>query len=228
MKSVEPLQGSLLGAREPELAPDPVIERITLDAESWIDVSRGWLLGADTLLEQLAREVPWRQHRRVMYDKVVDEPRVSKWYRGDEALPHPVMRAVGAALTQRYQVLLGSVGLNYYRNGRDSVAWHRDTELRTLDRTLVCIVTLGAARPFLVRPHGGGPSQDIHPASGDLLVMGGSTQKKWEHCVPKVASSGPRISMSLRWSSGKGTPERRRNYRSVGSRPARRTRAPYS
>src|SRR5262249_26112818 len=115
-----------------------------------------------------------------------------------------------------------SVGLNYYRNGRDSVAWHRDTELRNLDRTLVAIVTLGAARPFLVRPVGGGASHDIHPGSGDLLVMGGASQMGWEHCVPKVSSSGPRFWMSYRGSPDRGAPaERGRSSRPAGSSPAR-------
>jgi len=222
MSNVEPLQGSLLGAIEPQLAPEPAFERLELDERSWVDISRGWLLGADTLLEQLVDGVPWRQYRRIMYGQIVDEPRVSKWYGLDEAVPHKVMRQARTALQARYHLLIGSVGLNYYRNGRDSVAWHRDTELRNLDRTLVAIVTLGATRPFLVRPVGGGSSHDIHPGSGDLLVMGGASQMGWEHCVPKVASSGPRISMSYRWSSGKGAPERRnRSSRTAGSSPAK-------
>ena len=153
-----------------------------------------------------------------MYDRIVDEPRLSKWYRADDSFPHPVLRSVRAALTRAYQVHLSGVGLNYYRTGRDSVAWHRDTELRNLDRTLVAIVTLGAARPFLVRPYGGGSSHDIRPGSGDLLVMGGRAQAKWEHSVPKTASCGPRISASYRWSSGKGAPER--NSRALAT-PAR-------
>ena len=221
MNGVEPLQGSLLGAIEPRLAPEPAFERLELDERSWVDISRGWLLGADTLLERLVDEVPWRQYRRIMYGRIVDEPRVSKWYGLDDPVPHEVMRRARTALQSRYHLLIGSVGLNYYRNGRDSVAWHRDTELRNLDRTLVAIVTLGAARPFLVRPVGGGPSHDIHPGSGDLLVMGGASQMGWEHCVPKVASSGPRVSMSYRWSSGKGAPERRtRSSRTAGSSAA--------
>ena len=65
MKDVEPLQGTLLGAVEPRLAPEPAFERLELDDRSWVDISRGWLLGADTLLEQLVDEVPWRQYRRV-------------------------------------------------------------------------------------------------------------------------------------------------------------------
>ena len=92
------------------------------------------------------------------------------------------------------------MGLNYYRDGADSVAFHADQELRHLDDTLVAIVTLGAARPFLLRPQGGGRSIDLHPGSGDLLVMGGACQAKWEHGVPKVAAgAGPRISASIRW-----------------------------
>ena len=97
------------------------------------------------------------------------------------------------------------MGLNYYRDGRDSVAPHADRELRDLDDTLVAILTLGAARPFLLRPQGGGPAIDLHPASGDLLVMGGACQATWEHAVPKVAAgAGPRISASIRWARGAG------------------------
>ena len=113
-----------------------------------------------------------------------------------------------AALEAHYDVPLGGIGLNYYRDGRDSVAPHRDRELRHLDDTLIAIVTLGARRPFLIRPRGGGKSRDISPASGDLLVMGGRTQVGWEHGVPKVKTAEPRISVTWRWSSEKGPVDR--------------------
>ena len=218
---VEPLQGTLLGGHEPRLAPEPRFERIRLDDHSWVDVAREWLLGADAACEHLVRTVPWRQSRRKMYGEIVDEPRLSMWCRVGDPPPHPVLAPVRAALVERYQARLGGFGMNYYRNGRDSVAWHRDTEMRNLDRTLVAIVTLGAARPFLVRPHGGGPSIDVHPASGDLLVMGGRAQADWEHAVPKVATCGPRVSVMLRWSSGKGAPVRGGGWSRAGSAPAR-------
>jgi len=221
---VEPLQGTLLGRTEPRLAPAPTFERVRLDEHSWIDVAREWLLGADVVLEHLVETVAWRQSRRRMYGEIVDEPRLSFWFGRDDALPHPVLGPVRRALEDRYCVRMGSYGMNYYRNGRDSVAWHRDTEMRHLDRTLVAILTLGAARPFLVRPHGGGTSLDVHPGSGDLLVMGGRAQAEWEHAVPKVASCGPRISVMLRWSSGKGAPVRSTRWARAGSRPARPTR----
>ncbi len=184
-------------------APD----RADLDSGAWVEVRRGWLLGADTLCEELITGVPWAQNRRRMYDRVVDDPRLS-WRQGtdvdlshDGDLPHGALETAGHELGRLYQVPLAGPSLNYYRDGRDSVAFHADRELRHLSNTLVVIVTLGATRPFLLRPLGGGKSIDFRPASGDLLVMGGACQALYEHCVPKIASAGPRISASWRWAS---------------------------
>ncbi|GMU77501.1 MAG: alkylated DNA repair protein [Acidimicrobiia bacterium] len=223
MTPVEPLQGTLVGDLDPALAAVPVFDRIALDEHSWVDVAREWLIGGDRLLVHLVRHVAWRQTRRRVYGEIVDEPRLSKWSGPHDPLPHPVLGPVRQSLTERYHVRFGGFGMNYYRNGRDSVAWHRDSEMRHLDRTLVAILTVGAARPFLLRRLGGGPSIDVHPASGDLLVMGGRAQADWEHTVPKVTSAGPRISVMLRWSSGKGAPVRTNGWARAGSRPARPT-----
>jgi alkylated DNA repair dioxygenase AlkB len=201
---VHALQGTLLGAAPPAVDDTLAVERVRLDATAWVDVGRGWLHGAETLLDALVAAVPWRQGRRRMYDRVLDDPRLTRWYQRDEPLPHPTLDAVRDVLSARYHVPFGALGLNYYRDGRDSVAFHRDRELRHLDETLVAIVTLGAARPFLIRPRGGGASRDVRPGSGDLLVMGGRTQADWEHAVPKVATAEPRVSVSLRWSSRLG------------------------
>jgi alkylated DNA repair dioxygenase AlkB len=195
------LQGTLLGSGEPAVAADAPVERIELDDASWIDVSRDWLLGADTLLDALVDTVDWRQGRRPMYDRVVDDPRLSRWYAVGNALPHPALETIRRALETQLDVPLRTIGLNYYRDGNDSVAWHADRELRDLADTRIAIVTLGARRPFLVRPAGGGASHDVKPGSGDLLVMGGACQMRWQHCVPKVKRAGPRISCSLRWTN---------------------------
>jgi alkylated DNA repair dioxygenase AlkB len=192
-------QRSLLGTGEPAVDSGVRFERMQLDEKAWIDLARAWLRGADTLFDALIDGVEWRQGRRWMYERMVDDPRLSCWYGPDEPLPHKSLETVKHALEAHYAVPFGSVGLNYYRDGRDSVAFHRDRELRRVDDSLVAIVTLGARRPFLVRRRGGGPSRDLAPAAGDLLVMGGSTQREWEHNVPKVAHSGPRISMTWRW-----------------------------
>jgi alkylated DNA repair dioxygenase AlkB len=198
---VEPHQTSLLGVGPPALDPHAVVARTCLDDRSWVDRSAGWLHGGDTLLVDLVESLPWQQGRRWMYDRMVDDPRLTCLPRRSRATPHPALAAARAALQARYGVSLSGPAFNYYRDGRDSVAPHSDRELRRLEDTLVAILTLGARRPFLVRPKGGGRSLDLAPGSGDLLVMGGRTQLDWEHAVPKVRYSGPRVSVSWRWSS---------------------------
>jgi alkylated DNA repair dioxygenase AlkB len=195
------LQRTLLGAGEPTVDPDARFERIELDDASWIDVARDWLLGADTLLDALIDNVDWRQGRRHMYDRVLDDPRLSRWYAEGDALPHPALEAIRRALETQLDVPFTTTGLNYYRDGDDSVAWHADRELRELADTRIAIVTLGARRPFLVRPTGGGHSHNVKPGAGDLLVMGGACQMRWQHSVPKVKRAGPRISCTWRWTN---------------------------
>jgi alkylated DNA repair dioxygenase AlkB len=176
-------------------------ERLQLDATSWVDVTRGWLEGADAVLVDLIRDVPWRQGRRPMYDRMVDDPRLSCWYSADERLPHCVLTECRTAVARQYRVSFRTTGLNYYRDGRDSVAFHRDRELRQLDDTLVAILTLGSRRPFRIRPGTSGPSRDLAPGGGDLIVMGGRCQQDWYHAVPKVSSCGPRVSVTWRWAA---------------------------
>jgi len=195
------LQGSLLGHGRPAIQSEALPERLQLDPTSWVEVSRGWLTGADTLFDELRAAVPWTQPRRRMYGRDIDDPRLSHWYRPGAPLPHPMLAEFRDELASRFDVDFRALGLNYYRNGADSVAFHADRELRRLDLTIVAIVTLGAARSFLLRPKGGGRSIDLRPGSGDLLVMGGACQRHWEHAVPKLAHAGPRISVSVRWSS---------------------------
>jgi alkylated DNA repair dioxygenase AlkB len=203
-------QTSLFASGPPALRPDPSFERIDLGDRAWVDVARDWLGGTDELCMRLIEGVDWRHHRRWMYDRMVDEPRLSRWYDATDALPEEALAWFRVAVGRHYGVRFGAVGLNFYRDGNDSVAPHSDRELRHLDDTLVAIVTLGAARPFLLRRKGGGPSMDLHPGSGDLLVMGGTCQARWEHAVPKVAAGvGPRISASIRWARGAGGAEQK-------------------
>ena len=195
------LQLNIFAAGAPAVDPHARFTRHRLDERSWIDVARHYLHGADRLFVELLDGVDWHQRQRHMYDRMVDDPRLSHWYTEDDALPHDALISVRHALTDRYRVPFAGVGLNYYRDGRDSVALHRDRELRRLTDTRVAILTLGAQRPFLVRPLGGGRSVDLAPASGDLIVMGGACQRGFAHGIPKIAHAGPRISASFRWAS---------------------------
>jgi len=197
--TVSVLQRSLLGGGEIRVDDHARFERIDLDDGAWIAVARGWLLGSDTLLDALLDRVDWKQGRRRMYDRVLDDPRLSRWYARGETLPHPALETIGEHLEQELGLPLNGPALNYYRDGADSVAWHADRELRELDDTRIAILTLGAPRPFLIRPKGGGKSRNLGPAAGDVIVMGGACQLRWEHAVPKTKASGPRISCSWRW-----------------------------
>ncbi len=109
-----------------------------------------------------------------MYDRMVDDPRLTSFFRRSNRTLHPALVDARRTLEARYGVRLSGPGFNYYRDGRDSVAPHSDRELRTLDDTIVAILTLGARRPFLLKAKTGGASRDLRPGSGDLLVMGGA------------------------------------------------------
>ncbi|MEU9916765.1 alpha-ketoglutarate-dependent dioxygenase AlkB [Streptomyces sp. NPDC051001] len=180
------------------------IGRTGLGHGAWIDVLPGWLGGSDALFEQLASEVPWRAERRTMYDHVVDVPRLLAFYGVDDALPHPVLVQAREALTAHYAEELGepftTAGLCFYRDGRDSVAWHGDRIGRgACEDTMVAILSVGAPRDLLLRPMRGGSAVRRPLGHGDLIVMGGSCQRTWEHSVPKTTrAAGPRISVQFR------------------------------
>jgi alkylated DNA repair dioxygenase AlkB len=181
------------------------VRRTTLSRGAWVDVRPGWVTDADDVFVRLVHEVPWHAERRQMYDRVVDVPRLLKFYEAHEPLPHPPLADARERLSAHYRAELGegftTAGLCYYRDGRDSVAWHGDTIGRSSrEDTMVAIVSLGEPRKLLLRPRGGGGStMTFALGHGDLLVMGGSCQRTWEHCVPKTAKPvGPRVSVQFR------------------------------
>lgn len=174
------------------------LRRTELGAGAWIDHLEGWLTDDLDVFETLAREAPWKQDRRQMYDKVVDVPRLTAWCTDPARLPHPSLRRAFTSLNAHYAEPFTTAGLCWYRDGRDSVAWHGDTIRKRRARTEIAIVSLGDARPLMLRPRGGGRSLTFPLGHGDLLVMGGTCQTTWEHAVPKVANAGPRISVQFR------------------------------
>jgi alkylated DNA repair dioxygenase AlkB len=160
--------------------------------------------GADVLFQRLVEVVPWRAERRRMYEREVDVPRLLCFYDERDPWPDPLLEQARDALSAHYLPELGepfrTAGCCYYRDGRDSVAWHGDTIGRSrTDDTMVAIVSFGAPRALLLRPRGGGHTLRFALGHGDLLVMGGSCQRTWEHAVPKTARPvGPRVSVQFR------------------------------
>ena len=213
------MQDSLLDVAEAPTLGVLRPERVRLTHGAWIDVQRGWLAGSAELFTRLVARVPWRAERRTMYDRTVDVPRLLCFYPAGAALPEPVLETCRDTLSAHYQAELGenftTAGLCLYRDGRDSVAWHGDTIGRgSTEDTMVAILSLGAARPLLLRPRTGpgtGPGSGPRAGTGkvgtlrynlghgDLIVMGGSCQRTWEHAIPKSAhSTGARISVQFR------------------------------
>lgn len=182
-------------------------ERRDLGSGAWIEIRSGWLDHdtADPLFDELREAVTWRAERRTMYDRVLDVPRlVSFCDLTAEAPPHPAVARLRRRLNDIYAGELGepftSAGFCLYRDGADSVAWHGDRIGRSRNEdTMVAVLSLGATRMFTLRPLGGGASLRLPQCHGDLLVMGGSCQRTWEHAVPKTSAPvGPRISIQFR------------------------------
>lgn len=199
------LQGSLFDQTdEIRLGPLTGLRRTVLGDGAWIDLLPGWLHGADALFEELAEGVPWRAERRTMYDHEVAVPRLLAHYGEGDRLPHPVLDEARAALSAHYAAELGepftTAGLCHYRDGRDSVAWHGDRIGRgSREDTMVAILSVGEPRDLALRPRRGGPSRRVPLGHGDLIVMGGSCQRTWEHAIPKTTKGvGPRISVQFR------------------------------
>ncbi|WP_406407053.1 alpha-ketoglutarate-dependent dioxygenase AlkB [Streptomyces halstedii] len=199
------LQGSLFDQTDrPLLGRLTGLRRTVLGDGAWVDLLPGWLSGGDALFTALAADVPWRAERRRMYDRTVDVPRLLAFYGAADPLPDPVLDEARTALSAHYAGELGesftTAGLCYYRDGRDSVAWHGDTHGRSsYEDTMVAILSLGAPRDLLLRPVGGGATVRRPLGHGDLIVMGGSCQRTWQHAVPKTAhAQGPRISVQYR------------------------------
>jgi alkylated DNA repair dioxygenase AlkB len=196
-------QASLLTVSREQPAIDPHfcgVTRTTLTRGAWVDHLPGWVRGADDLLADVLTRAAWRQRVVTMHGRLVAEPRLHAWYGTD---PHdrsvsPVFGAIADALRARYDREFTHLGAALYRDGRDSVAWHGDRIPHEIVDPVVAIVSLGARRVLRMRPKGGGESHPFVMHGGDLFVMGGTSQRTWEHSVPKSTHAGPRLSVQFR------------------------------
>ena len=193
------------GPLEPDLVPRleldndfADVERIDLDEHSWVEVVSNLLRGSEGLFAHLLRDLRWEQRRRWMYDRKVDEPRLTADYLHIESVPSPALLTLARRLSSVYDLPYDGLWANLYRDEHDSTGWHRDWITCKQEICTVPVLTLGHPRRFLLRPRAGGRSIRFTPASGDLLVMRGRCQSDWLHAVPKQArSAGPRISVNF-------------------------------
>jgi alkylated DNA repair dioxygenase AlkB len=157
---------------------------------------------AKTWFAELRTAVNWRAERRVMYDREVDVPRLIGHYRLDPAPASTPAAIVDAAarVVERLDVPFNSVGLNLYRDGRDSVAPHNDHLNELQKGSPIALVSLGSTRRMTIRAKEQ-PRRLIHVdlEPGSLLVMDYATQIHYTHAVPKTDDIvGERISLAFR------------------------------
>lgn len=196
-------QGSLFDSEDgPGLSFDRLVWH-RLDERSWLEEAPGWVPDHAAVFADLAAHAPWAQRERRMYDRTVLEPRLVAGWSGSSLASLPArLEEMRTAVSMRYRVTFDSVHVNLYRDGRDGVAWHGDTNGRTLTNPLVVTVSLGERRRFLLRPgRTGSPTRHFTPGGGDLLVMGGACQHRWQHTVPQeLRGAGARMSVTMRHS----------------------------
>jgi alkylated DNA repair dioxygenase AlkB len=166
---------------------------------------------ANELLSMFSAPEGWRQDEIRMYGKSVPLPRLHRWFADErqtyrwsglqmqaEKFPER-LHSVRHRIAERVGVVFNTALANYYRDGRDSVAWHSDDEPELGSHPLISSLSLGATRRFIVRD-----KQDHHNkitfdlSHGSLLMMCGNVQRVSEHCVPKERTANPRINFTFR------------------------------
>ncbi len=159
------------------------------------EIARAWFA-------ELREGVPWKSERRRMYDRDVDVPRLMAhfWLAPEEPRIPGAIRAAAAMVIATTRAPFNSVGLNFYRDGRDSVAAHNDHLDEIVDGSPIALVSLGAVRRMTIRAKKP-PRRAMHIdlEAGSLLVMSYETQLHYTHGIPKTRESvGPRISLAFR------------------------------
>jgi alkylated DNA repair dioxygenase AlkB len=160
--------------------------------------------------------VQWRQDHLQLFGRRIALPRLTAWH-GDPGLRYgysgitmeaqpwdgwlrELAARIGGAAGARFNAVL----LNLYRDERDGVSWHSDDEPELGPEPVIASLSLGATRPFQLRHRShrrnGLPPEEFSLPSGSLLVMRGSTQRLWQHRLPKLGRPcGPRVNLSFRW-----------------------------
>jgi alkylated DNA repair dioxygenase AlkB len=167
---------------------------------------------ATELKEILLQNAPWKQRTQKMYDKTVLTPRLTAWY-GDSSKLYqlggnefnvsqwtPELLSLKQKIEKSSGYEFNSVLLNLYRDGNDSVAWHRDKESELGNRPVIASVSLGQARNFDFRKVDDHQQKySLALAHGSLLIMKGNLQVNWEHRIAKSAKPmKPRINLTFR------------------------------
>lgn len=167
---------------------------------------------SNQIKEDLIENIEWKQEPIWMFGKKIMQPRLTALYGNsnvkygysgivmnpypwNETLMHIKSRVEGLSDVKFTHVLL-----NFYRDGQDSMGWHRDNEKNLGINPTIASVSFGISREFQLRNYT--TKQDkksIELTHGSLLLMKGETQHYWEHQIPKSKKINlPRINLTFR------------------------------
>lgn len=200
------MQCALFGSGDPSFdAGLRGIRRVPLSEGAWFEHQPSWLDGHQRVFRQLVESIDWQRQRRMMYEREVDVPRLLARAPSEGPLAE-LLRAVAGTLGSRYGRPFPNISLAYYRDGKDSVAFHGDKLGRLVDDAVVATLSVGEPRRFLLKPNLERRSGSASASSslsfdlgwGDLFVMGGTCQRTWQHAIPKRTHADPRISIMFR------------------------------
>ncbi|MBV1857427.1 MAG: alpha-ketoglutarate-dependent dioxygenase AlkB [Nannocystaceae bacterium] len=181
-------------------------ERLQLDDTSWVDVVRSFVSEPEPVFQHLHDTLPWTQGSSIREGRKVPDPRMGAGLSNEQLATVPTLHRARLVLEARYRIRLRGAAMVLYRDGRDSVGFHRDDEMLYLEKTVIAGLSLGAERPVSFMSQAHHQRHDVSLGAGDLYVMGGRCQADWLHAVEKVESAGPRISVVWRWTSRLGPP----------------------
>jgi len=179
------------------------------DGQSYLVDDSDGELNWPEIAAHLAKTLPWRVETARLFGREIPVPRMTAWfgtkcyaYSGirHEAAPLPgVLERLHARAEKLSDASYNSVLCNLYRDGRDSVGWHSDSEAILGDRPTIASLSLGATRRFQFRHRKTKETITLELKEGQWLMMVGQTQRYWLHQLPKtVAPVGCRINLTFR------------------------------
>src|ERR1043165_5382857 len=168
---------------------------------------------SDEILRELLKNIEWKQDRIKYYGKEMDLPRLTAWY-GDVGASYtysnismdstawtPTLMCIKQKIEKVTGARFNSVLLNYYRDGKDSVSWHRDNEPELGKNPVIASASFGDTRRFQFKhiKRKDLNRVDVELTHGSLLIMQGTTQEFWLHQIPKTSKpKKPRVNLTFR------------------------------